>query len=589
MTMDRTSNFQGAIRERSPGSLSGIDRSTAANDSQASTVFSAPKNSQRIPANTPPVFRGLRPRICLPLLRFMTDGNVGQAPSRCATEDQPSYVCVSGSPEFHRQALWRHIEEAGHAVRRFTEDRALLDAVRADSPSAIVYEIPLRREGAIQFLNQLAELNHDACVIVIGPEIGAALVAQCLRFGAFDYLTVPVAATRLMTSFQDGLVNRQAFHAVRTLSQDLTQSNDLLAGERDALKQWSRNLLAVNHLTQVLTGSLDSETIVQSLFTGLATLIPLDIIGLGRAQPNQVMTWSRSSVLTREEMQVRERLLRHFPEGAKSGPHVRQSLSLAPTGVASGEACAPLPSVLTLGDDRHTITIPLTMARERQGLLHIERRQGTFTESEFHVLSTVGTSLALAFRNADTHRQIQELALRDSLTGMLNRRALEEVLAREFKAGTRYSSSACFILVDLDYFKVVNDRLGHLAGDQVLKTTAALMRRAIRDIDAVGRYGGEEFGIVLPHTDLDRALVLAERLRQQIEGQAFEADQGIVRMTASMGIAHIPDVTIGSVSEWIAAADSALYNAKALGRNRVVVHVPDQAVPVESAVLTLAV
>jgi len=201
----------------------------------------------------------------------------------------------------------------------------------------------------------------------------------------------------------------------------------------------------------------------------------------------------------------------------------------------------------------------------------------------------VGTSLALAFRNADTHRQIQELALRDSLTGMLNRRALEEVLAREFKAGTRYSSSACFILVDLDYFKVVNDRLGHLAGDQVLKTTAALMRRAIRDIDAVGRYGGEEFGIVLPHTDLDRALVLAERLRQQIEGQAFEADQGIVRMTASMGIAHIPDVTIGSVSEWIAAADSALYNAKALGRNRVVVHVPDQAVPVESAVLTLAV
>lgn len=70
--------------------------------------------------------------------------------SDLATEDQPSCVCVSGSPEFHRQALWRHIEEAGHAVRRFTEDRALLDAVRAGSPSAIVYEIPARREGAIQ-------------------------------------------------------------------------------------------------------------------------------------------------------------------------------------------------------------------------------------------------------------------------------------------------------------------------------------------------------------------------------------------------------------------------------------------------------
>lgn len=513
---------------------------------------------------------------------------IRESSPRSTTEDQPSYVCVSGSPEFHRQALWRHIEEAGHAVRRFTEDRALLDAIRSGSPSAIVYEMPARREGAIQFLNQLTELKHDACVIVVGPEIGAELVAQCLRCGAFDYLTVPVAATRLMTSLQDGLVNRQTFRALRNLSQELAQSNDLLAGERNALKHWKRNLVALNHLTQVLTGSLDSETIVQSLFTGLATLVPLDIIGLGRTEPNRVMTWSRSSVLTREEMQVRERLLRRFPEDTKSGAHVRQSLCLAQAGVPSGEDCAPLSSFTSLGDDRHTMTIPLTITPDKQGLLHIERRQGTFTESEFHILSTVGTSLALAFRNADTHRQIQELALRDSLTGLLNRRALEEVLAHEFKAGSRYSSSTCFILVDLDYFKVVNDQLGHLAGDQVLKSTAALMRRAVRDTDAVGRYGGEEFGIVLPHTDLDCALVLAERLRRQIEGQAFEADQGIVRMTASMGIAHIPDVTTRSVSGWISEADSALYDAKALGRNRVVVHVPDQAVPVESSVLALA-
>ena len=173
------------------------------------------------------------------------------------------------------------------------------------------------------------------------------------------------------------------------------------------------------------------------------------------------------------------------------------------------------------------------------------------------------------------------------MTGLLNRRALKGVLAREFKAGSRYSSSACFLLVDLDYFKVVNDRLGHLAGDQVLMSMAALMRRAVYDIDAVGRYGGEEFGIVLPHTDLNCAVVLAERLRRQIESQEFEADQGIVRLTVSIGIAHIPSLAIRSLSHWIAAEDSALYDAKPLGRNRVVVHVPDQALLVESAVLTL--
>ena len=120
--------------------------------------------------------------------------------SRITTEDRRSYVYVSGSPEFHDQALWRHIEEAGHAVRRFTDDRELLDAVRTGSPSAIVYEMPAKREGAIEFLNRLTELKQDVCVIVVGPEVGAELVAQCLRYGAFDYLAVPVAATRLMTS-----------------------------------------------------------------------------------------------------------------------------------------------------------------------------------------------------------------------------------------------------------------------------------------------------------------------------------------------------------------------------------------------------
>jgi diguanylate cyclase (GGDEF)-like protein len=488
-----------------------------------------------------------------------------------ATPDQAWHVCVLGRPEFHRQTFWGPIEEAGHTLHRFTEDSALLDALRADSPVAIIYEVPVRHEGAIQFLDQLAELNHDACVIVVGSEIGAELVVQFVRRGVFEYLTSPVVATRVMASLQDGIVNQQAFCAVRSLSQDLTRSNDLLASERDVLRHWSRNLVALNHLTQVLTGSLDSETIVKSLFTGLATLIPLDIIGLGRTGPNRVMTWSRSSTPKLEEVRVRELLLHRFPEDTKPGPLVRQS---------------PLLSIPILSDDRHAMTIPLSIAPERQGLLHIERRQGTFTESEFHVLSAVGTSLTLAFRNADTHQQLQELALRDSLTGLLNRRALEEVLAREFKAGDRYSASACFILVDLDYFKVVNDRLGHLAGDQVLESMAVLMRRSVRDIDAVGRYGGEEFGIVLPHTDLDRALVLAERLRQQIEAQVFDTKQGMTRMTASMGIAHIPGVNIHSVSEWIAAADSALYDAKALGRNRVVVHVLAQESSVESAAMT---
>jgi diguanylate cyclase (GGDEF)-like protein len=505
-----------------------------------------------------------------------------------ATEDRVTHVFVSGSAAFHRQALWHHIEKAGHTLSRFTEDDALLDAVNADAPSAIVYEVPAEREGVMQFLSRVTELKHDACVLVVGPEIGAELVAHCLRDGAFDYLTVPVTAARLMTSIQSGFANRQAFRAVRRLSQELAHSNDLLAGERNALKHWNQNLLALNHLTQVLTGSLDSQTIVQSLFTGLATLIPLDIIGLARTEPQQVMTWSRSALFNREEMQVRERLLRRVAIGAKARMPVRRSHRRSQGEAVLGEDCALSVSVPTLGDNCHSMTIPLNIGPSTQGVLHVERRLDVFTEVEFHVLSAVGTSLAVAFRNADTHKQIQQLASRDSETGLLNRRALEKILARECKTGFRYRTSACFLLVDVDYFKVVNDQWGHPAGDQVLRSLAVLMRMLVRDIDTVGRYGGEEFGIVLPHTDLASARVLAERLRWHIEHHEFEAGGGSVRLTASIGIAHIPDASIRSVPDWITAADTALYDAKALGRNRVVVDGPDQPVSVEAAALTLA-
>ena len=114
-----------------------------------------------------------------------------------------------------------------------------------------------------------------------------------------------------------------------------------------------------------------------------------------------------------------------------------------------------------------------------------------------------------------------------------------------------------------------------------------LMRTAVRDSDTVGRYGGEEFGIVLPHTDLAHAHVLAERLRRQIENHEFQAGGGPVRVTVSIGIAHIPDTSIRSVPDWIMAADTALYDAKTLGRNRVVMHVPYQRVSVEATTLTL--
>jgi len=490
---------------------------------------------------------------------------------------------VMGAAAFHRKKVWKGLEEAGYRLRRFTGSAALHAAIASTPPDAILCEVTAATEPVFELLNRLAGLENDACMILMGPEIGAGQVARCLREGAFDYLAVPVATPRVLDSLQKGLMNRQAFQAVRDLSGQLAAVNATLAGERDVLRQWNMNLSRLNQLTQALAGSLSSEAIVRALFSGLAGLVPVDVMGLGQPDPSRVWTWARSTAHESQEQRVREHLLCRFTANeapiSQASAHVLRLSHDHPLSVQS----AHLPYEGAMPTDRSVVTIPLTIMPERQGLLYAERQRGTFSESDVQLLSMVGASLSLALHNAAIHQQMQQLASRDGLTGLLNRRVFEEVLVREFKASRRYHAPACLILVDVDYFKHVNDLLGHAAGDDVLKAMAMLMQQAVRDTDSVGRYGGEEFGIVLPHTDLDCAAVLAERLRDQIGRHEFDTDGGRVKITVSMGIAQLPDRTIRAVSDWMAAADAALYDAKGGGRNGVVIHTTGRSSPVVSS------
>ena len=127
------------------------------------------------------------------------------------------------------------------------------------------------------------------------------------------------------------------------------------------------------------------------------------------------------------------------------------------------------------------------------------------------------------------------------------------------------------LILDIDHFKDVNDRFGHLVGDEALRNIAQLLRDTLRDPDTPGRYGGEEFGVVLPDTDAEGASVIAERVRQRI-GETAVARKPEIRCTVSIGVAEAtPDLS--DSRQWIERADRALYRAKALGRNRTVRHV----------------
>ncbi|MEM9101562.1 MAG: diguanylate cyclase [Pseudomonadota bacterium] len=165
-----------------------------------------------------------------------------------------------------------------------------------------------------------------------------------------------------------------------------------------------------------------------------------------------------------------------------------------------------------------------------------------------------------------TKEEIERQSKTDGLTQLYNRSHWEECLRREVSRVERYEGELTIIMMDLDHFKSINDRLGHLAGDEVIRESTRILRDCLRNSDIGGRYGGEEFGVILPETDIDGALVTAERIRQAIETSDIVFNNKAIKVTASLGIAMY-DVAGISCDQLIDRADQALYQAKHAGRN----------------------
>jgi two-component system cell cycle response regulator len=171
---------------------------------------------------------------------------------------------------------------------------------------------------------------------------------------------------------------------------------------------------------------------------------------------------------------------------------------------------------------------------------------------------------------ARVNDELRRLAVTDALTGLHNRRNVELLLRDMFEHSVRLHEPLACAMFDLDHFKSVNDSYGHQAGDAVLQQLAGILKTSAREIDKVGRYGGEEFIVLLPGTVLDAAVTFAERTRQQVESHTFTFEGGSLRRTISCGVAAFPHPRIVHREALVKAADDALYVAKELGRNRVV-------------------
>jgi len=205
------------------------------------------------------------------------------------------------------------------------------------------------------------------------------------------------------------------------------------------------------------------------------------------------------------------------------------------------------------------ITKPIDFAELKarvNSMLRIKRLQDALEERERQLL--------------EANERLRHMSQTDALTGLDNRRYLEERIDEMFEHARRLNEPFACVMCDLDRFKSVNDTYGHQAGDAVLKQFSRILRNEVREIDRVGRYGGEEFMLLLPGTVLDAAVTFAERVRKEVEGHTFTFDGTQICRTASFGVSAWPHPRVGNCDVLVRAADDALYVAKETGRNRVV-------------------
>ena len=184
---------------------------------------------------------------------------------------------------------------------------------------------------------------------------------------------------------------------------------------------------------------------------------------------------------------------------------------------------------------------------------------------------TIGSSFAFLLMHKErADRETYELATTDSLTGVYNRRTFKELAEPQLSRSRRAQLPVSLLMLDLDHFKRINDTYGHLGGDDVLKAIAFLVRNLLRKEDLLARYGGEEFVVLLPGASETAAYSLAQRIREEVAAQPFDANGHLVRVTVSMGIASEGGDTLPSLEAMLGRADEALYKAKNEGRNQVI-------------------
>lgn len=454
--------------------------------------------------------------------------------------ERGTFVYACGRGEFEKGPI--HVEVGPKDARLFVTAKASSSLVMRETEDGFKLAGTIRKQGA-EATVKTAELFP----LIVGDEVkavllvGDPLLSEEKRRAIASYcreIALPLEVLRLRFELEQRA--RFAEH-LQSFSEHITTVNP--KETYDAVLRMSKDLLHAERASLQLFDEASNELAVKSAYGPHAEVARKSRVRMGEGVSGSVLSDGRPLVVRDVE--------------------------------AAGHTPAPAERSYKT---KSFISYPISIGGRKVGVLNVTDKAGggSYDDVDLSMIESIAPQMAIALDRAEWQErasQFQLMSITDPLTGMLNRRYLVERLAEELKRSKRHGYAMTFMMIDIDDFKLYNDRNGHQAGDLALEMTAQCLKSALRGADVASRYGGEEFCILLPQTTMEEATAIAERIRRRVLRMRFPhgKSQPLGAVTVSIGIsAYGPEVDTPELM--IKMADRALYDAKHRGKNRVEVY-----------------
>jgi two-component system cell cycle response regulator len=426
----------------------------------------------------------------------------------------------------------------GYEVTAAADGNEAMAALKDEEFDLALLDLMLPGYSGLDLLSYIKAHTLDTEVILLTGHAGLESAVQALRLGAYDYLLkADLRLADLQILVGRALERRRLARENRELLANISQAQEEL------VKRRGHELAQVRQIAETLAGPLTWDQLVRGLVNLIWDSLPLELLGLeieGKEEELPLEVYRRQPEVPEADYQAFQVVLKG---------------QLTPE-VTAPPPARPLPAMLWERVDVGNITLAAGAGRHEPF---------TLEETElFRIFILQGEA---GIKNLVLFDRVKSMAIRDALTGLYNYGYFKEALHYEVEKSRRYNTPLSLVFLDIDNFKQINDTLGHLKGDKIMRHVASILKNGIRQADLLCRYGGDEFVVLLSQTPADQAMVVAERLRRHIAQSPINPLPQDLEVTVSIGVAGLePGMRTEGL---IKSADEAHYRAKQAGKNRV--------------------